>query len=353
MSKSRILVVDDDPVAREIMLELLQSRGHVVEAVPDGFGALQLAKVNGYDLAFLDYHLPEFDGYALARLMRNLGEGSNGNLKVIAMTADRAGLVSREGIDLVFDNLLIKPIAPDALFALVEEHEDTALPLQAFETLFTEPVEDRGRLAERLWRLRGLDQAPRAAVFPRPTSVERERLTACFDLVAPDLADCLLLLRPAGIAGVEAVRLNGRAFLQPLVTLHAGLRALADTTFDVGSNESWLDLRRALQTFERRRHHLRDDFRWRDFDLRLAAYLYVSDRPLTLMREGRHTIVAYAAGFPQAEVLEAVPRLAARGLVEATTEGDNRQRLKLSLTKGALERLLAEPRREQQVGAAA
>lgn len=353
MSKSRILVVDDDPVAREIMLELLESRGHVVEAVPDGFAALQQAKVNGYDLAFLDYHLPEFDGYALARLMRNLGEGSHGNLKVVAMTADRAGLEAREGIDLVFDNVLIKPIAPDALFALVEEHADTALSLQAFEALFVEAPSDKGRLAERLWRLRGLDQAPRAAVFPPPTSVERERLGACFELVAPDLADCLLLLRPAGIPSVESVRLNGRAFLQPLVTVHPGLLALADAAFDVGSDESWLELRRVLQTFERRRQILRPDSGWRDFDLRLAAYLYVSARPLTLVREGRKMVVAYAAGFPQAEVLEAVPRLAARGLVDAELESGDRERLHLSLTKSALDRLLAEPRCERALGVAA
>ena len=67
---TRILLVEDDPVSCDLFAALLVSQGHVVETAGDGFNALRLAQETPYDIVFIDYHLPEMDGYALARLIR-------------------------------------------------------------------------------------------------------------------------------------------------------------------------------------------------------------------------------------------------------------------------------------------
>src|SRR4051812_7072065 len=64
-----------------------------------------MLKRQAYDLALVDYHLPELDGYASARLMREVAHGGP-VLKLVAFTADRDGLMARSGAEAVFDAIL-------------------------------------------------------------------------------------------------------------------------------------------------------------------------------------------------------------------------------------------------------
>ena len=339
MTIARILLVEDDPVSRELIAALLASRGHEVDAVDDGFGALRLAQEKSYDLVFVDYHLPEMDGYALARLMRSLNDTSSGALKMVAITADRFGLAARRGVDSIFDRVLTKPIEPETLFAFVDEFlgEESALDeLEAF--LATPPATEDPRMAgQMLWRVRGLGALPAAAVFPRPTSAERVSLEHCFRLVDDETADCLILLRPAGLAAIEALRAKGRPCLQPLFVLDPKLADLADVRFNVGDGDSWSAVADTLTRFAARAKSLNAGIAAsNDFETRLAAYIYVSDRPLALCRDAAgQTTVPYTAGFSVAASIEAIKRLAARGLVsaklDATATADER-RLVVGLT---------------------
>ncbi len=319
--QARILLVEDDPVSRDLLASLIEVRGHVVDTAEDGFGALRMAQEQRYDLVLVDYHLPEMDGYALARLMRSLGEKTNPNLKMAAITADRFGLATRRGVDTVFDSLLSKPIEPDALFASLDDCLGSTVSQVALDDFLAGPSATEAQTAvEVLWRVRGIASLPSAAVFPEPKPVERASLECCFKLVAPAAADCLVLLRQAGLSDLEAARVEGCAFLQPLLTLDETLAPMADALFQVGDGESWSAAADRIMSFRTRRADLSAIVaQTADFDTRLAAYLYVANRPLVLRRDalGR-TIVPYTAGFPVTAIVEAVRRLAARGFVKAT-----------------------------------
>ena len=333
---ARILIVEDDPVSRDLIAALLAARGYTVDTADDGFGALRLSQDETYDLVFVDYHLPEMDGYALARLLRTLGEKTNSTMKMVAMTADRFGLAARRGVDSIFDRLLTKPIEPDALYAFVEEFlRPRADDLTAF---LAEPTNtDAQNAAQVLWRVRGIGTLPSAAVFPEPTAAERASLEYCFRLADPAAADCLILLRASGLPEVEAVRASGAAFLQPLFCISERDAILSDVLFKVGESESWSAAAATLGAFAARRDSLEPGIaQARDFDGRLLAYLHVAERSLILRRDmvGR-TIVPYTGGFAAASVLDAVKRLAGQGLVAAKpgqTAGDGTRELVVSLT---------------------
>jgi PAS domain S-box-containing protein len=71
----RVLIVDDNEDALELLAELLRNAGHVVATAKDGPTALAVAKTCHADVAILDIGLPVMDGYELAdRLRAELGE---------------------------------------------------------------------------------------------------------------------------------------------------------------------------------------------------------------------------------------------------------------------------------------
>ena len=98
---------------------MLASQGYAVDAAADSFEGLKLARDNRDDLALVDYHLPDLDGYASARLLRDLADTGGARPKLVALTADRTGLLARGGADTAFDAIPPKPIEPAALLGCV------------------------------------------------------------------------------------------------------------------------------------------------------------------------------------------------------------------------------------------
>jgi ligand-binding sensor domain-containing protein/CheY-like chemotaxis protein len=79
----RILLVEDDPIAADAVLGLLQVQGHAVTHAQHGLAALSALQAKAHDLAFVDLDLPGIDGFALARLLREQGHA----LPLVALTA--------------------------------------------------------------------------------------------------------------------------------------------------------------------------------------------------------------------------------------------------------------------------
>ncbi|MFB3789645.1 MAG: sigma-54-dependent transcriptional regulator [bacterium] len=67
-----ILVVDDDDLVRQMLVDLLLSRGYETHAAPRGDAALQLIHRLAVDIALIDYQLPDTDGIALMLRLREL-----------------------------------------------------------------------------------------------------------------------------------------------------------------------------------------------------------------------------------------------------------------------------------------
>jgi CheY-like chemotaxis protein len=64
---ARVLIVDDEPVMRELIEVALEDAGHAVESVESGRAALERLAQHTYDLVVCDLHMPDRDGPAVYR----------------------------------------------------------------------------------------------------------------------------------------------------------------------------------------------------------------------------------------------------------------------------------------------
>ncbi len=78
-----VLVADDDPVARDLLAEVLAKEGYHVLAAGNGSEALELARESPIDLALIDLRMPELDGLAVLRTL----QGFRPDVPVIILTA--------------------------------------------------------------------------------------------------------------------------------------------------------------------------------------------------------------------------------------------------------------------------
>jgi len=72
MEEPRILVVDDEVDIVELLRDVLTAEGYVVDAAGDAASALALIRENIYDVALLDFNLPDMDGVMLHRQIRQM-----------------------------------------------------------------------------------------------------------------------------------------------------------------------------------------------------------------------------------------------------------------------------------------
>jgi CheY-like chemotaxis protein len=67
-----ILVADDEPLVADILAMILKSKGHSVKTVPDGAAALDAFRAEPFDLVLTDLSMPNINGLALAREIKDL-----------------------------------------------------------------------------------------------------------------------------------------------------------------------------------------------------------------------------------------------------------------------------------------
>jgi two-component system phosphate regulon response regulator PhoB len=108
--KPRILVVDDEPDAVELVEFNLKGAGYQVSTASDGEEALRKAREQVPDLIVLDVMLPEVDGLEVCKILRR--DGTTASIPIIMLTA-KAGEVDRVlGLELGADDYITKPFSP-------------------------------------------------------------------------------------------------------------------------------------------------------------------------------------------------------------------------------------------------
>jgi DNA-binding response OmpR family regulator len=114
MSGSKVLVVDDEPTVREVVVGYLRRDGHDVSEAADGTRALELLDAEPPDLVVLDMMLPGVNGLDVLRRLRAVSD-----IPVIMLTAraDESDRVS--GLELGADDYVVKPFSPRELAARV------------------------------------------------------------------------------------------------------------------------------------------------------------------------------------------------------------------------------------------
>ena len=112
----KLLVIEDDPVAREYLCKALKESGHVVDVVDDGMQGLQRATSEPFDVLIVDRMLPSLDGLTVIETLRKSGNDT----PVLIVSA--LGEVDERvrGLRSGGDDYLIKPYAFAELLARVE-----------------------------------------------------------------------------------------------------------------------------------------------------------------------------------------------------------------------------------------
>lgn len=113
----RVLVVEDDPLIRANVLELLSEEGFEGISARDGADGIALAKARVPDLVICDIALPKLDGYAVLRAIRDDPAIASTPFIFLTAKAERADV--RTGMNLGADDYLTKPFtARDLLDAV-------------------------------------------------------------------------------------------------------------------------------------------------------------------------------------------------------------------------------------------
>ncbi|MGH9159825.1 MAG: hybrid sensor histidine kinase/response regulator [Vicinamibacteraceae bacterium] len=125
---ARVLVVDDEPDARELLRVLLESHGAQVMAVGSAGEALHALQSHAFDLLLADIGMPEQDGYSLISAVRSLPAERGGQMPAVAVTA-YVGMRERErALNAGYDWHLAKPVDGDQLIAIVVRMTDDRMP---------------------------------------------------------------------------------------------------------------------------------------------------------------------------------------------------------------------------------
>jgi DNA-binding response OmpR family regulator len=115
-ASASVLVVDDEPIIREVLARYLEHAGFEVETADDGNRALQAVSAGQPDLMILDLMLPGLDGLEVFRRI----QGSANQPAVIMLTARGAETDRVVGLELGADDYVSKPFSPRELVARVQ-----------------------------------------------------------------------------------------------------------------------------------------------------------------------------------------------------------------------------------------
>jgi CheY-like chemotaxis protein len=115
----RVLIVEDNADAREGLRLLLSYEGHEVETSEDASSGLDKLRTFQPEIALIDIGLPGVDGYALARMARQIPESRATYL--VALTGYGQAEDRQKAVAAGFDSHMTKPVDPAKLCAFLTE----------------------------------------------------------------------------------------------------------------------------------------------------------------------------------------------------------------------------------------
>jgi len=115
----RVLVVDDEPDAREVIAAVLTGRGAKVVAVESGVDALAELEGPRFHAMVSDIGMPDMDGYSLIQKIRGLPPERGGNVPAVALTAYAGNQDRIRALTSGYQTHISKPVEPAELVTVV------------------------------------------------------------------------------------------------------------------------------------------------------------------------------------------------------------------------------------------
>lgn len=117
MDGLRLLIVDDDPVTLRLLTKQLTALGHTVYTAADGRAALRLILETSPQLILTDWQMPEIDGIALCKSLRQTKAGQQMYIIMLTANEDEDHLVL--ALSSGADDYMVKPVRPKTLEARI------------------------------------------------------------------------------------------------------------------------------------------------------------------------------------------------------------------------------------------
>lgn len=111
----KILIVDDEPLIREVIKEYCALENYEVLEAENGVEALEKIKTNDIDIIVLDIMMPKLDGFSTLKEIKQIK-----NIPVILLSARKEEFDKLMGFDLGSDDYMTKPFSPKELIARIK-----------------------------------------------------------------------------------------------------------------------------------------------------------------------------------------------------------------------------------------
>ena len=247
----RVLIIDDNEQAREVLTSMLVSMTFSVDEASSGQEGIDLIRRSldssqPYDIAFVDWQMPEIDGIETGKRIHTLPNPEH-HPHLVMVTAYGREEVLRQAEQTSFENVLIKPVTPSMLFdsvaqALGRQHgtSQNIRPSQSFEIdlspirgariLLVEDNELNREVAVGLLENTGLivDHAENGAVATQRIAQQT------YDLVLMDMQMPVM----DGITATKTIRCDPRFASLPIVAMTANaMDRERDTCIAAGMND--------------------------------------------------------------------------------------------------------------------
>ena len=119
--KLRLLAAEDNLVNQRLIARLLESAGHSITVVGDGFAALNACRQNSYDAILMDVQMPVMDGHEATRQIRLWEQTTGTHVPIIAMTAHAMKGDREKCLEAGMDDYIAKPLHKQELLHAISE----------------------------------------------------------------------------------------------------------------------------------------------------------------------------------------------------------------------------------------
>jgi len=121
LAGNRVLVVDDHPINRDVLVRQLRALGVASDSAADGLAGLQAWRGGTYDIVFADIHMPQMDGFEMTAEIRRLETADRrAHTPIVAVTANALAGEDERCRAAGMDGYLSKPVSLDRLRATLQ-----------------------------------------------------------------------------------------------------------------------------------------------------------------------------------------------------------------------------------------